>query len=67
MPKCFRQARDAGKSWGHLIDNDRERLETTARRLGVRVIKVSRPGRNGQHIDLCGRPLERAMEECKGD
>lgn len=49
----------------HLIDNNVERLMATARRLGVRVIKVERPQRTGQHIDLCRKPLERAITECQ--
>lgn len=56
-PSCFK-----GRAHlAHLFDQDRERLIATARRLGVRVIKVERPGARGQHIDLCGKPLERAL------
>lgn len=44
----------------HLFDMNKERLIATARRLGVRVIKVEREGTIKQHIDLCGKPLERA-------
>jgi hypothetical protein len=58
-PTCFRRTR----RFAHLIDNNRERLVATARRLGVRRIVVSRDGKRGQHIDLCGRPLERAIAE----
>lgn len=58
-PKCFREA----SLWGHLIDYDFERLKKTAMRLGVRRIVVSRHNQTGQHIDLCGKPLERAIEE----
>lgn len=58
-PRCFVN----GREWGHLIDRDHARLVATARRLGVHVVCVSRPGERGQHIDLCGRPLERAIEE----
>lgn len=50
------------KVWAHLFDQDRERLIKTARKLGVRVIVVHHEGRRGQHIDLCGKPLERAKE-----
>lgn len=60
--QCFRGAR----IFAHLIDNDAERLEATARRLGVNVIKIDRLGREGQHIDLCGKPLERALEIAEG-
>lgn len=56
-PGCFKRSR----TWAHLIDADVERLKATARRLGVRVIKVGREGRRGQHIDLCGKPLDRAI------
>lgn len=61
-PRCFVD----GRLWGHLLDNDEARLVTTARRLGVNKIKVSRRGKPGQHIDLCGMPLERAMKEVEG-
>jgi hypothetical protein len=56
-PNCFKGRREIA----HLFDQDRERLVTTARRLGVRVIKVEREGTLRQHIDLCGKPLERAQ------
>jgi hypothetical protein len=48
----------------HLFDQDLARLTDTARALGVRVIRVERKGEPGQHIDLCGQPLERAKREC---
>jgi hypothetical protein len=51
---------------GHLMDRDIERLKGLATQLGVRVIKVERVGVRGQHIDLCGRPLERAKALCEG-
>lgn len=37
-PRCFKGA----KQGGHLIDRNRERLITTAKSLGVRVIKLGR-------------------------
>lgn len=46
----------------HLIDLDETRLIKTARALGVRVIKVERKGQPLQHIDLCGKPFERAKQ-----
>lgn len=61
-PSVFRRSR----FWGHLIDHDHARLVETARELGVRVIKVGRLGERGQHIDLCGKPLERALALCGG-
>lgn len=62
-PACFRKT----NTWAHLIDRDTQRLKETARKLGVRRIVISRMGRSGQHVDLCGRPLERAMEQCFDD
>ena len=59
-PACFRKA----KLWAHLIDQDELRLKKTARNLGVRKIVISRLGRSGQHVDLCGKPLLRAIEQC---
>jgi len=58
-PKCFKHSREAA----HLFDYNIGRLIATARRLGVRVIKIGRKGRRGQHIDLCGKPLSKAKEE----
>lgn len=60
---CFDGVRIIGK----LFDRDRVRLVATARRLGVRVIKVDREGQESQHIDLVGRPLERAKDMCGQD
>ena len=58
-PKCLKRNREAA----HLIDYNIGRLIATARRLGVRVIKIGRKGQRGQHIDLCGKPLQRAKDE----
>lgn len=58
-PKCFKRSRQAA----HLIDYNAGRLIATAKRLGVRVIRIGRKGRRGQHIDLCGKPLQRATEQ----
>lgn len=57
-PRCFR-----GKDFAKLYDQDEVRLVATARRLGVRVIKVDRPGEDTQHIDLVGSPMDRALRE----
>lgn len=51
--------------YAHLMDNDRDRLIKTARMLGVRKIVVDRVGRRGQHVDLCGAPLNRAIAQCE--
>lgn len=63
VPDCFARSR----SWAHLFCRDAKTLNRIARRLGVRKIIVSRPGRRGQHVDLCGRPLQRAVEEATGN
>lgn len=55
-PSCFKGRGEIA----HLFDQNEERLKRTARELGVRVLKVERTGQRGQHIDLCGGPLERA-------
>ena len=57
-PVCFRGLRMIGK----LFDNDCVRLEQTAKRLGVKKIKIDRRGKAGQHVDLVGRPLQKAMQ-----
>lgn len=54
-------------TWAHLFDMDKIRLIVTAQELGVRVIKVEREGTDRQHIDLCGKPLERAIQMCERD
>lgn len=60
-PRCFR-----GRDFAKLYDNDTPRLVATARRLGVRVIKVDRAGESGaQHIDLCGGPMRKALAEAQ--
>jgi glycerophosphoryl diester phosphodiesterase len=58
-PNCFKNQ----KQIAHLFDQDKERLIKTVKRLGVRVIFVDREDTIGQHIDLCKKPLERAIQE----
>lgn len=60
-PSCFKGRREIA----HLFDQEKTRLIATAKRFGVRVIKVERDGQPGQHIDLCGKPLERAKTLAK--
>jgi hypothetical protein len=60
-PACFRRDLAAGGEIAHLFDQDTDRLTATARRLGVRVVVVERPGTDKQHVDLCGAPLRRAL------
>jgi hypothetical protein len=66
-PGCFKREVRAGRDIAHLFDMDEIRLVATARKLGVKVILVERPGRRGQHIDLCGGPLRKALEACRAD
>lgn len=59
-PRCFK----GRHTIAHLFDQNRERLVATALHLGVRVIRVERQDSPGQHIDLCGSPLDRAIAIC---
>ena len=59
-PQCFKRVDIAA----HLFDQDEQRLKETVRKLGVRVIVVSRRGTFKQHVDLCGKPLEKARKMC---
>jgi len=60
-PQCFQRSR----TWAHLFDQDVERLRKTARRLGVRKVLIHHEGTPQQHVDLCGKPLDRAQEEAQ--
>jgi len=60
-PQCFKGKRQIA----HLFDQDAERLQSTARKLGVRVVRIERRGQPGQHVDLCGKPLGRAQAQCE--
>jgi len=51
---------------GHLFDQDKKRLIYLAGRLGVNVIKVEHEDTPKQHIDLCGKPFDLAVELCDG-
>ena len=62
-PKCFVRDVNAGKCIAHLFDMDLKRLIKTAKSVGVRVIKIDREGTDSQHIDFCGKPLERLLEK----
>ena len=57
------KAVERGEDIAHLFDQDETRLRATARRLGVKIIQVCRPGSPSQHIDLCGQPCRRAQAE----
>jgi hypothetical protein len=49
----------------HLFDQNIGRLTCTARALGVRVVKIEHRGTDRQHIDLCGKPFEKACLCCE--
>jgi hypothetical protein len=51
--------------WAHLIDHDEKRLIELARSLGLMRVYVHRRGRRGQHVDLCGEFLQRAIRACE--
>lgn len=60
-PRCFKNSRE----WGHLLDQDEDRLRDTARKLGVKRIVVGKRGTKRQHVDLCGGPLRKAIKMCE--
>jgi len=62
VPRCFR-----GRRYAHLLDQDRNRLIQTAQRFGICQIKTHTAGTRYQHVDLCGLPLERALEQIDWD
>jgi hypothetical protein len=64
-PSCFRKAVRRGEMIAHLFDQDRKRLIATAKKFGVVNTHIERRGQPGQHIDLCGDPLIRAMIYCE--
>lgn len=64
-PRCFVRAVENGEYIAHLFDRHTQRLKDTARRLGVRVIYIDKAGTPGQHIDLCGAPLRKAVALCE--
>jgi len=58
---CFRRS----TAWAHLFDKDGDRLQKTARELGVSVVKIHHAGTPRQHVDLCGKPLKLAIKRCE--
>lgn len=58
VPRCFRRSR----RWAHLFCRNETRLVDFALSVGVKRLRVGKRGERGQHVDLCGRPLERAVE-----
>lgn len=61
-PSCFISAIKSGQEIAHLFDQDVDRLVATARELGVRVVVVEKRGTSKQHVDLCGKPLQKALQ-----
>ena len=59
-PGTARPFRGTDKA-AHFLDQDLDRLIRTAKKLGVRVIKVDHEGTKRQHIDLVAGPLRRAI------
>lgn len=60
-PACFQGTRLIGK----LFDQDVDRLKQTALQLGIKRICVHRKGGPGQHVDLVGSPLKKAIQEAQ--
>jgi hypothetical protein len=66
-PRCFVRDVDAGLDIAHLFDQDEARLRKTVKKLGVNVIVVEHGGKPGQHVDLCGGPLKKAIKMCDSE
>jgi hypothetical protein len=66
-PRCFVNAVNRGEYIAHLFDLDKARLVNTAKRLGVRVLKLDKEDTLSQHVDLCGAPLRKALWQCVDD
>lgn len=66
-PQVFTREAAARRPWAHLMGIRRNLLATTARKLGVRrVVFHGRMSADGVlHVDLCGRPLTKAIALCK--
>ena len=62
-PACFVRDIRAGKPIAHVFCRNVTLLQQLARRLGVRIVKIDRPATASQHVDLCGRPLEKLLAE----
>jgi hypothetical protein len=58
-PACFRRS----QKFAHLLDQGCARLVASAKKFGVRVIEVEAAGTHRQHVDLCGKPLLRAINQ----
>lgn len=58
-PGCFQRS----EQFAHMFDQNYERLIALAKTFGVRVIRPQHCGTYRQHIDLCGKPLEKAIKQ----
>jgi hypothetical protein len=63
-PRCFVDAVNRGEDIAHLFDQDARRLKNTAAILGVNIIVIEYKGTPHMHVDLCGRPLRKAILQC---
>ena len=62
-PQCFRQAVKRGEQIAHVFGQDAEELKLLAKKHGVRVLYIDKPGTPRQHIDMCGKPLQNLLDE----
>ena len=60
-PTCFVKSINNGQYIAHLFDQNKERLIATVKELGVNKILIEREDTDKQHVDLCGKPLEKAI------
>lgn len=63
-PRCFVAAINRGEPIAHLFDLNLTRLKKTAKELGVNIVFVDKEGTSNQHVDLCGKPLKKAIQRC---
>jgi hypothetical protein len=66
-PRVFVEAFDRGESFGHLFDQDADRLARTARELRVGVILIENRFDPRQHVALVGEPLRKALALCEAE
>lgn len=62
-PGCFKRDIAVGLPIAHVFGCDELQLRVIAKRCGVRVVVIDRPGTDRQHIDMCGAPLRKLLAE----
>lgn len=62
-PQCFKRDVKKGVPIAHVFGANKEALIALAKRLGVNRIVVEHTGTYRQHIDLCGKPLQKLLAE----